>query len=136
MLIILDSLFISKKGLFNIIMCLCHFDCTFQILGQKFIKCLRWFFGKLKTSKVILRLTDLQWQQFSHSAAQSRNQNSCFLINIPLVILLHYIHINIIKTKSSVIQSQYYKLRNIRLEELSSKNSCLAFVMFHFQVSP
>ena len=64
-------------------------------------------------------------------ARSHKNQNSCFLINIPLVILLHYIHINIIKTKSSVIQSQYYKLRNIRLEELSS-NSCLAFVMFHF----
>ena len=42
-------------------MCLYLFNwTTFQILGQKFIKYLRCFFGKLKTPKVILRLTDLQ----------------------------------------------------------------------------
>ena len=43
---------LSKKGLFNMLMCLLSisFDwTTFWILEQKFIKFLRCFFGKLKT---------------------------------------------------------------------------------------
>ena len=47
-----------NKELFDIIICLYLFDwTTFLILGQKFIKLLRWFFGKLKAPKSRSELT-------------------------------------------------------------------------------